>query len=116
MKRQGMKGIQRIIVIVALGNMVVYIPYFLIQIGNAAVNHVQLDPIAIMPWHFIGMFLNLLALVATIRDLYLRPFADPNSKVTWCLLILCTGGIGWVVYIFKHAFQPRSQSRHETAA
>ncbi len=102
-----MQGLQRIVVLLAIGNMVIYIPYFLILGIATSANGIQLNPMAIMPWHVAGMFLNLLALIATFQDLYLRPFSNPNSKVTWCLLILCTGGIGWIVYVFRYALKPR---------
>ena len=61
----------------------------------------------IMPFHLLGMFQNFVAFVLTIRDLYLRPFPNPNAKLTWALLIHWTGGIGWLVYVFKHALKPR---------
>lgn len=56
---------------------------------------------------------NLLAFFLTLRDLYLRPFPGENDKVTWCLLILCTGGIGWLVYVFKYALHPRDATAFE---
>ena len=75
-------------------------------------------------WHkylpalgFIGAIWGWLCIALTIRDLYLRPFPNPNSKVTWTLLILMTGGIGWVVYLVKYALKPRpsaNQSLHTT--
>jgi len=46
----------------------------------------------------------------TLRDLYLRRFDSENAKVTWALLIVMTGGIGWLVYIFKYALKPRPAS------
>lgn len=91
---------ERTIVITALAYMGVYIPYFLVQIGRAASGD-QISPWAIFPFHFLGMGLNLAAFIVTIRGLYLRPFASPNAKLTWLLLILLTGGIGWLVYLFK---------------
>lgn len=53
------------------------------------------------------MFINFIAFVLTIRDLYKRPFPKDNDKLTWAILILTTGGIGWAFYIFKHALKPR---------
>ena len=61
----------------------------------------------LIPFHVLGIVQNLVALALTIRDLYLRPFPDPNSKLTWMLLIHWTGGIGWVIYVFRHAIKPR---------
>ena len=31
-----------------------------------------------------------------------------TAELTWLLLILLTGGIGWVVYLLKHAPRPRT--------
>ena len=104
-----MHGIQRLIVLLAIGNMAIYMPYFFIQF-------LRNSPTINVPWHFAGMLLNLLAFVATIRDLYQRPFPNPNSKVTWCLLILCTGGIGLIVYVFKHALRPRIKTHGQNDA
>ena len=97
---------ERAIVIAALAYMAVYIPYLLVQMRRAA-NGEQVSPEAIFPFHFLGMGLNFMALIVTIKDLYLRPFANANAKLTWILLILVTGGIGWLVYVFKYAFKPR---------
>jgi len=57
--------------------------------------------------HILAMLACVTALVVTLRDLYLRDFVRKNDKLTWGLLILLTGGIGWFVYIVKHAFKPR---------
>jgi hypothetical protein len=98
---------ERAVVITALAYMAAYLPYLLVQMVRAT-NGAQVSPEAIFPFHFLGMALNFAALVVTIRDLYLRPFVNPNTKLTWLLLILVTGGIGWLVYVFKHAFKPRT--------
>ncbi len=101
-----MSRTERAIVITALAYMIIYFAYFLMQMYLAA-NGRQVSPWAILPYHFLGMGLSIAGLIVTIRDLYLRPFANPNSKLTWLLLILLTGGIGWLVYIFRHALHPR---------
>ena len=65
---------------------------------------------------FIGGIWGWLCIALAIRDLYLRPFPNPNSKVTWTLLIIMTGGIGCVVYLVKYALKPRppaNQSLHK---
>ena len=102
-----MKGLERVIVIAALWYMALYIPYFFAQTYRIS-QGIDVSPYAIFPLHFLGMVLNIIALILTIRDLYLRPFADPNRKLTWLLVILLTGGIGWLVDIFRHAVKPRS--------
>ena len=61
----------------------------------------------LIPFHLLGMVLNGLALIITIRDLYLRKFEKENAKITWALLIFLTGGIGWLIYVFKYAIEPR---------
>jgi hypothetical protein len=58
--------------------------------------------------HFLGMALTIAAFVLTIRDLYKRSFPNPNQKLTWLLLITWTGGIGWLIYLFKYAFKARN--------
>lgn len=63
----------------------------------------------VLPLHLLGMLQNFVALILTIRDLYLRPFPEPNDKLTWSLLIFWTGGIGWLVYVFQHALHPRPE-------
>ena len=101
-----MRGLERFLVLGAVVYMGIYIPCFLIAAGsrNPDMFHV------ITPFHLFGMFLNLVALVLTLRDLYLRKFESENAKLTWALLIVMTGGIGWIVYIFKHALKPRPPS------
>lgn len=102
-----MNRAEKALVVVALLNMFLYVPYFFLQVYRLE-SSVQVSPLAIFPWHFFGLGLNFVVLVATIRDLYSRPFPNPNAKLTWLLLILVTGGIGWVVYLLKHALRPRT--------
>lgn len=97
-----MKRTEKTIVFAAIIYMMIYAPYFFFQLTRNTPPHFD----AMIPLHFVGMLLNFVALATTFRDLYHRPFSDPNAKLTWCLLILSTGGIGWLVYIFKHALQP----------
>jgi hypothetical protein len=108
-----MKGLERAIVITALLYMAFYIPYFFAQTYRIS-QGINVSPYAIFPLHFLAMALNFIALIVTIRDLYLRPFVDPNRKLTWLLLILLTGGIGWVVYLFRHALKPRTSPREQS--
>jgi hypothetical protein len=96
----------RITILGAMLYMLVYFPYFFVQIYRMA-KGVDVPLLAIAPAHFLGMALNVAALIMTIRDLFLRSFPNPNAKLMWLLLILLTGGIGWIVYIFKYALKPR---------
>lgn len=60
----------------------------------------------VMPFHFFGMALAIPMLIVLFRDLYKRPFPNPNSKVTWTILML----MFWpsiLVYLYKHGFRPR---------
>ena len=99
-----MRGIEKAIVLWALAYMAIYIPFFFFA-GSRVTPDQFLE--IIIPLHLAGIVQNFLALALTIRDLYKRPFPNPNQKLTWCLLITWTGGIGWLVYIFKHALKPR---------
>jgi hypothetical protein len=94
---------ERAVAFLAVTYMAGYLPLFF----TWAIRRSE-PPVALLfMLHFIGMALNLAALVLTIRDLYKRPFRNPNDKLTWLLLILFTGGIGWLVYLFRYAIRPR---------
>jgi hypothetical protein len=94
---------ERAIVFLAVAYMAGYLPLFFAW----AICQSEPPIVLFFTLHFIGMALNFTVLVLTIRDLYKRPFSNPNDKLTWLLLILCTGGIGWLVYLFKYAIRPR---------
>lgn len=102
-----MNRTERSIVIAVLANMVIYIPSFFALLF--ILDEPLVDFRIVFAWHFTGMTLNLIALVVTLRDLYLRTFPEQNTKLLWCILILCGGGIGWLIYIFAIAFKPRDQ-------
>jgi hypothetical protein len=66
----------------------------------------RLDLETILPFHFFGMAIGLVLLIIVFRDLYKRDFPNPNSKVTWTILML----MFWpsiLVYLYKHGFRPR---------
>ena len=105
-----MRGVERFFVLVALVYMAIYIPCFLIAWASMLGSQEPGSFFIILPFHFLGMALNVVALVLTMRDLYLQNFEDENAKLTWALLILMTGGIGWLVYVFKHALKPRDHT------
>jgi hypothetical protein len=54
------------------------------------------------------MLLSIAAVVLILRDLYKREFTSPNSKLTWLLVMMLTGGIGMVIYVFRYALHPRA--------
>lgn len=63
----------------------------------------------VLPFHFLGMFLGIPLLVIVFRDLYKRDFPNPNTKVTWAILMLLL----WpsiLVYLYRHGFRPRPGS------
>lgn len=60
-----------------------------------------------IPFHVLGMVQNFAALVLMIRDLYRRDFPNPNSKLTWLLLILFAAPISWVLYLYWYGLRPR---------
>ena len=81
--------------------MLVYIPVF---IGLGVTGEMSFD--LIFPFHMLGMALGLIFLIVVIRDIYKRDFPNPNSKVTWTILIL----MFWpsiFVYLPKYGFKPR---------
>ncbi len=79
----------------------VYVPCFIIFIPE----HFEI----IQYFHLLGMFLSLVLLVIVFGDIYRRDFPNPNTKVTWTLLI-CMLGLPVFIYIFKHALKPRHPS------
>jgi len=89
---------EKVFVIFYLIYSVCYAPFFFAQYPSME---------ALAPFHTFGMVMGIPLLVIFFHDLYKRDFADPNSKITWALAMLFTGGIGLFVYIFKHGFKPR---------
>ncbi len=89
--------------------MAVYIPFFFALGFGTKFGMINNDiPFAFIAIpHFICMFLNFFAFALSIRDLYHRDFPDPNAKLTWSLLFFLTGGIGWIVYVFKYILKKK---------
>ncbi|WP_116812422.1 PLDc N-terminal domain-containing protein [Steroidobacter cummioxidans] len=58
------------------------------------------------------LLLSIAAIVLLLRDLYKREFPNPNSKLTWLLVMAFTGGIGILIYAFRHAVHPRTKLAH----
>ena len=103
-----MKGFERAFVIWAMVYMAIYMAmFFLVMSSMMSRSGGSQFPFLLVPFHLLGMVQNLIALILTLRDVYLRRFPNENDKVTWTILILMTGGIGWLVYLFKYAFKPR---------
>lgn len=108
-----MNRFEKTIVIGFLVYVAAHVVYYVIQMyQDPAGAGVVLGEV--FPSVLFAMSFDLAAFIVTIRDLYLRPFPDPNSKLTWLLFILCTGGIGWVAYVFRHAIRPRTEGSGES--
>lgn len=109
---------ERAFVLWAIKYMMVYIPAAFIYalICFALKTESEWVFFAILPFHFLGMIQSFVALGLTLNDLYWRPFPSVWWKWGWLFLIAYTGGIGWLVYIFKYALKPRplpSDFHHE---
>lgn len=106
-RNTGMTGLERKFVLWALGYTAICGVAFVSAIAcpepDSAVK-------VLLPFHFLAMAQSFLALSLTVSDLYKRPFASPNSKLTWLLLILLTGGVWWIVYVLRHAITPRADT------
>jgi len=44
-----------------------------------------------------------------------RSFPRANQKVTWALLIVNTGGIGWLIDLFQYGLKPRPSAPAENS-
>ena len=64
----------------------------------------------IFPFHILLMVLGLVLIIIVMRDIYKRDFPNPNTKVTWTILIFVTG-IAIFPYLFLHGFKPRPNKR-----
>jgi len=60
----------------------------------------------VMPFHCFGMAIGIPMLIILFRDLYKRHFPNPNSKVTWTILML-TFWPSILVYLCRHGFRSR---------
>jgi hypothetical protein len=59
----------------------------------------------------VGFGVLIAASMATIlRDLYLRRFPGGTSRLRWLLLMFYTAGVGYFVYVARHAWKPREPS------
>ena len=89
--------------------MFVYIPYFIVVAVTGLMDHYFFY--GVMPFHFVGMLMGIPMLIVVFRDLYKRSFPNPNSKITWTILML----MFWpsiLAYLYRHGFRPRE--RHST--
>lgn len=78
----------------------VYIPCFFLLVAD----HFW----QIMPFHLLGTALGIPVLIIVFRDLYIRQFPNPNTKVTWGILVLVLPP-SIIVYLYKHGFRPRTK-------
>jgi len=96
---------ERFFAIWTIGYLSAYAPVFVAVIvtpdwRNDFIKH-------LVPFHVLGMVQNFAFLFLMIRDLYKRDFPNPNSKLTWLLLILHVAPISWVLYLYKYGLRPR---------
>lgn len=68
----------------------------------------------IFPFHILLMVLGLVLIIIVIRDIYKRDFPNPNTKVTWTILIFVAAGIAIWFYLFMHGFKPRPNKRQDS--
>ena len=92
------------------GFSIFYWTYLLLYIGCfillAATGWMEHAFPLVIPFHVLGMLLGLVMLFVVIRDIYKRDFPDPNTKVTWTILILMFMP-SILVYLYQHGFRPR---------
>lgn len=99
-----MNALEKAIVICALVGQVLVIPVGLLEMNTTATSQQQ----SLFSYFFAAIFLlSLCMVVLVLRDLYKRSFTNPNAKLTWLLVLMLTGGIGFFFYVFRHAFKPR---------
>ncbi len=60
----------------------------------------------VVPFHLFGMAIGIPMLIVVFRDIYARNFPNPNTKVTWTILILVFP-LSVPVYLYKHGFRSR---------
>lgn len=60
----------------------------------------------ILPFHLFGMAMGVPMLIVLFRDIYARSFPNPNTKVTWTILVLVFP-LSVPVYLYQHGFRPR---------
>ena len=93
-----MNRAEKVFVIFYWAYILAYIPCFFLL----ASNHF----FAILPFHVFGMAIGIPMLIIVFRDVYKRTFPNPNTKVTWTILML----LMWpsiLVYLCKYGFRPR---------
>ena len=74
----------------------------------------ETEPIDLLPWHLLGMGCSFTLMVTIIRDIYLRSFPNPNSKINWVLAVIFL----WPIipyYLWKYGFRPRNAAGYEPA-
>ena len=106
LRGDAMGRLERAFVIWTIGHLAVYV--FVVVVLAVATTRRSDDLFgALIPFHLLGMVQNFAALVLMIRDLYRRDFPNPNSKLTWLLLILFAAPISWVLYLCWYGLRPR---------
>lgn len=97
-----MSSIEKAIVLIAAVLNIAVVLFVIVAAGNPSLVG-TIPSWLVLPTSIVSV----LALVAIVRDLYLRTFTNPNSKLTWLFIIMFTGGVGMIVYVFRHAVKSR---------
>jgi hypothetical protein len=63
--------------------------------------------VLLLPLHLFCMAIGIPLLIIVFRDLYKRSFPNPNSKVTWAILLLALPIPSIPIYLYKYGFRPR---------
>ena len=86
----------------------IYVPCFIAMIVSGAMDRYFFT---ILSFHLFGMLIGIPLLSILIRDIYLREFPNPNSKVTWVIAIL----VFWPsipFYLYYHDFALVAINQH----
>ncbi|MFO1006338.1 MAG: hypothetical protein U0929_10300 [Planctomycetaceae bacterium] len=87
----------------------IYMILYLCVVFIGLIRSGDIDPMTfhiILPFHLLGMAMGILLYIIVIRDIYLRSFPNPNTKVTWTILVL----MFWpsiFAYLYKNGFRSR---------
>lgn len=84
--------------------MIVYVCVFIGIIGSGDISPTTFH--TILPFHLFGMAMGMPLYIIVIRDIYLRSFPNPNTKVTWTNLVLMFSP-SIFAYLYKNGFRSR---------
>ena len=103
---------ERVVTLLCLAYVLFYGVYFV----SVAASGRFFDYPWMVPLHLLGMALSTVLVILVVRDVYKRPFPNPNDKATWALLIVFVNIFAIPVYLWKYGFRPRSPETRRDAA